>query len=46
MSVPWQLSMPIVKDAFPDEVVIRDVRNLVFFEPLLQLINLWFDISF
>ncbi len=27
MSVPWQLSMPILKDAFLSEVVTRYVRN-------------------
>ena len=30
MSVSWQVTIPIVKDAFLDEVVIRDVRNWFF----------------
>jgi hypothetical protein len=39
MSVPWscQTPSPIVKDAFLIELVIRDVRNWVFFDPLLQV---------
>jgi hypothetical protein len=32
--------MTIVINVFLIEVVIGDVRNWVFFEPLLQLINL------
>jgi hypothetical protein len=32
MSVPWQLSM-----RFLAELIMRDVRNWGFFEPLLQL---------
>ncbi len=44
--VPWKTPILIVKDAFLAELVIRDVKNWVFFEPLLQLIeSLWFDIS-
>ncbi len=35
MSVPWQTHIPIVKDDFLTELVIRDVRNWVFFHPLL-----------
>ena len=30
MSVPWQVVIPIVKDAFLTEVVIRDVRTWFF----------------
>ena len=46
MSVPWQTPIPIVKDAFLTELVIRHVRNSFFFHPLLPLIeSLWFDIS-
>ena len=33
MSVPWQVAIPIVKDAFLAEVVIRDVRNWFFQKP-------------
>jgi hypothetical protein len=36
MSVPWQTTRPIVKDAFLTELVIRDVRTWVFFHPLLR----------
>ena len=43
MSVPWKTPIPIVKDTFLTELVIRDVRNRFFFDPLLQLIErLWF----
>ncbi len=41
MSVPWHFSIPIVKDAFLAEVVIRDVRNWFFQQLPLKLINLW-----
>ncbi len=42
MSVPWQTPTPIVKDVFPTEIVMRDARNWVFFDPFLQLIeSLW-----
>ncbi len=46
MYVPRKTSIPIVKDVFLTEIVIRHVKNRVFFHPLLQLIKiLWFDIS-
>ena len=40
MSVPWKFSIPIVKDAFLAEVVMRDIRSWFFQKPLLKLINL------
>ena len=40
MIVPWQLSIPIVKDVLMSEVVFRDVRNWFFQKPPLKLINL------
>ena len=46
MRVSWQTTTPIVKDVFLTEIVMRDVKNWFFFDPLLQLIeNLWFAIS-
>jgi hypothetical protein len=36
MIVPWQTTRPIVKDVVLTEIVIRDVRNWVFFHPLLR----------
>ena len=48
MIVPWKTPTPIEKDDFLTEIVMsrRDVRNLVFFDPLLKLIEiLWFVIS-
>jgi hypothetical protein len=47
MSVPWQTPIPIVKDAFLTELVIRHVSNMLFFHPLLQLIeSLWATVLF
>ncbi len=40
LSVPWQLDIPIVKDVFLTEAVIRDVRNWGFQKPPLKMINL------
>ncbi len=40
MIVSCQFSIPIVKDAFLAEVVIRDIRNWFFQKPPLKLINL------
>ncbi len=45
-NVSWQFSIPIVKDVFLTEVVIRDIRNWFFQKPPLKLINLclkWWD---
>ncbi len=38
MTVPWQLVIPIVKDGFLTEVVVRDVRNWFFQKSPLKLI--------
>ena len=40
MTVPWQLVIPIVKDTFLTEVVIRHVRNWFFQKLPLKLVNL------
>ncbi len=39
MSVPWQVAIPIVKDDFLAEVVIRDVRNWFFQKPPLKRVG-------
>ena len=44
MGVSCQLPISIVKYDFLSEVVFGDLRDWVFFEPLLKLINLNFDI--
>jgi hypothetical protein len=49
MNVSWQVDIPIVKDSFLTEVVIRDVRNWFLQKPSLKLINLclrWWDSDF
>jgi hypothetical protein len=38
MTVPCQTTSPML-NAFLTELVIRDVKNWVFFDPLLQLIE-------
>jgi hypothetical protein len=40
MSVPWQVAIPLVKDAFLAEVFIRDIRNWFFQKSPLKLMNL------
>ena len=40
MNVSCQVAIPIVKDTFLTEVVIRDVRNWFFQKPPLKMINL------